>query len=115
MTNHARKRRREWRPRDPYSAAIQALQHRAEAMTRGDFATMGTPVIGPPGTDDLRRAIDVLGEHVQQFHRGMHASVGALTTAQGAERARLARELNDEPVQRLVTFGHSIDRVQRTS
>lgn len=82
-------------------------------MTRGDFQTLGVPIDGPRAVEDLRRAIDVLGEHVEQFHRGMHASIAALTTAQEAERGRLARELHDDTVQRLIAFGHSIDRIQR--
>ncbi len=82
-------------------------------MTQGNFTMLGTPVDGPAEAEDLRRAIDVLGEHVEQFQRGMHASVAALTTAQETERGRLARELHDDIVQRLITFGHSVDRVQR--
>ncbi len=111
--NQKRQRRRSWRQSNTYGASIRTLQRRAEAMTRGDFTTLGTPIAGPQPVEDLRRAIDVLGEHVEQFHRGMHASVAALTTAQEAERGRLARELHDDTVQRLVAFGHSIDRVQR--
>ncbi len=111
--NHTRNRRRRWRPPNPYREPIRALQRRAEAMTQGDFTMLSTPIDGPPEVEDLRRAIDVLGEHVEQFHRGMHASVAALTTAQEAERGRLARELHDDIVQRLIIFGHSIDRVQR--
>ena len=82
-------------------------------MTQGDFTLLGTPMTGPREAEDLRRTIDVLGEHVEQFHRGMHASVAALTTAQETERGRLARELHDDIVQRLIAFGHSVDRVQR--
>ncbi len=111
--NQKRKRRRSWRPRGSYVESVRALQRRAEAMTRGDFTTLGVPIAGPSAVEDLRRAIDVLGEHVEQFHRGRHASVAALTTAQEVERSRLARELHDDTVQRLVAFGHSIDRVQR--
>lgn len=111
--NHIRKRRRRWRPPTSYREPIKALQRRAEAMTHGDFTMLGTPIDGPHEVEDLRRTIDVLGEHVEQFHRGLHASVAALTTAQETERGRLARELHDDIVQRLITFGHSVDRVQR--
>ena len=113
MTNQTRKRRRSWRPRNAYLGPMEALQRRAEAMTHGDFTKLGVPIAGPRPVEDLRRVIDVLGEHVEQFHRGLHASVAALTTAQEAERGRLARELHDDTIQRLVAFGHGIDRVQR--
>jgi signal transduction histidine kinase/YHS domain-containing protein len=55
----------------------------------------------------------VLGTHTEQGLRSQHAYIAALSTAQEAERARLARELHDEIVQQLIALGHSIDRVQR--
>lgn len=95
-------------------ATVRTLQRRAEAMTQGDFSSLGSPLGGPTEFEDLRRAIDVLGEHVAQSQRGMHAYVGTLTNAQEAERIRIARELHDDIVQRLIAVGQSIDRVQRT-
>lgn len=112
MANQTRQRRRRRRSRNPYIESIRSLQRHAEAMTRGDFTKLGTPIAGPRPIEDLRRVIDVLGEHVEQFHRGLHASIAALTSAQETERGRIARELHDDTVQRLVAFGHSIDRVQ---
>lgn len=93
---------------------IRALQERAEAMALGDFSALGTPTGGGTAFEDLRRAIDVLGEHVAQSQRGMHAYIGTLTNAQEAERSRIGRELHDDVVQRLIAVGQSIDRVQRT-
>lgn len=111
--NHTRNHRRRRQPAKSYRDMIRELQRRAEKMTQGDFTTLGKPINGPREVESLRRTVDVLGEHVEQYHRGMHASVAALTTAQEAERGRLARELHDDIVQRLITFGHSVDRVQR--
>src|SRR5512144_2953866 len=92
---------------------LRALQRRAEALTRGDLSAIGQPVSDIPAIEDLRRALDVLGAHTEQGLRSQHAYIAALSTAQEAERARLARELHDEIVQQLIALGHGVDRVQR--
>ena len=93
--------------------ALRALQRRAEAMAQGDLSSLGQPVGDLPAIEDLRRAIDVLATHTEQGLRRQHAYIAALSTAQEAERARLARELHDEIVQQLIALGHSVDRVHR--
>jgi signal transduction histidine kinase/YHS domain-containing protein len=92
---------------------LRALQRRAEAMAHGDLSAIGQRVSEIPAIEDLRRAIDVLGTHTEQGLRSQHAYIAALSTAQEAERARLARKLHDEIVQQLIALGHGVDRVQR--
>jgi signal transduction histidine kinase/YHS domain-containing protein len=96
-----------------YTPALRELQRRAEAMAHGDLSALGQPVSDIPAVEDLRRAIDVLGAHTEQGLRSQHAYIAALSTAQEAERGRLARELHDEIVQQLIALGHGVDRVQR--
>ena len=69
---------------------LRALQRRAEAMAHGDLSMLGQPVSEIASVEDLRRAIDVLGTHTEQGLRSQHAYIAALSTAQEAERARLA-------------------------
>ncbi len=95
-------------------AVLRALQERAEQLTRGERDLPGIPLTGEPLIDDLRRALDVLGAHTTQGLQHQHAYIAALSTAQEAERARIARELHDDVVQQLIALGHSVDWIQRT-
>jgi signal transduction histidine kinase/YHS domain-containing protein len=108
-----RYRRRRWMPHDPHLAGLDELQRRAEAMTLGDFSTLGQPVAGAPELENLRRALDVMGAHIEQAQQGMHDSIAVLTTAQEVERGRIARDLHDDTVQRLIALGQGIERAQR--
>jgi signal transduction histidine kinase/YHS domain-containing protein len=94
-------------------AVLRALQRRAEAMAHGDLCLVGQAASDVPAIEDLRRAIDVLGAHTAEGLRQQHAYIAALSTAQEAERGRLARELHDEVVQQLVALAHGVDRVGR--
>jgi signal transduction histidine kinase/YHS domain-containing protein len=94
-------------------ADLHALQQRASAMAHGDLSAAGQPVSDNAAVEDLRRAIDVLGAHTAQGLRQQHAYIAALSTAQEAERGRLARELHDDVVQQLIALVQGVDRVQR--
>jgi signal transduction histidine kinase/YHS domain-containing protein len=106
-------RRKRWRPQTSHTQSLRELQSRAEAMAKGDFSALGQPVNGSREIEALRRAMDVMGAHIEQAQVGMQDYIAALTNAQEAERERVARELHDDTVQRLIALGQGVERVQR--
>jgi signal transduction histidine kinase/YHS domain-containing protein len=94
-------------------AVLRGLQRRAERIVRGEPVEPGATVSDLAAVEDLRRAIDVLGAHTRQGLQHQHAYIAALSTAQEAERGRIARELHDEVVQQLIALGHGVDRALR--
>jgi signal transduction histidine kinase len=55
-----------------------------------------------------------MAEQIQRYQTGMRDYVATVTTAQEAERKRLARDLHDETVQSLIALGHRVEMVQKT-
>lgn len=105
--------RKRWHPKDRHTQPLRELRRRAEAMTQGDFSALGMPVGGGHEVEALRRAMDVMGQHIEQAQSSMQRYVAALTDAQEAERERVARELHDDTVQRLIALGQAVERAQR--
>lgn len=94
-------------------AAMEHLRQRVEAMVQGDFSALGQPISGPPAFDALRQVIDTLGAQSEQARISIQHYVAALTTAEESERERVARELHDDAVQRLIALGQRVERTQR--
>jgi two-component system sensor histidine kinase DegS len=54
-----------------------------------------------------------MAERIRGYEAGVRDYLTAITEGQEAERARLARELHDGPVQDLIALGHGAEMVQR--
>lgn len=92
---------------------LSALEGRAEAMIRGDFSALGTPVSQDDAIENLRRALDVIGAHLQQANANAEDYIAGLIRSQEAERQRLSRELHDDVVQRMIALGQGMDRASQ--
>jgi len=92
---------------------LQKLSRAAEQVSWGDFSAIAEPVDGVQEIHDLHQALADMTERIRSYEAGIRDYLGAMTEGQEAERARLARELHDGPVQELIALGQRAEMVQR--
>jgi signal transduction histidine kinase len=92
---------------------LQALAGAAGQVSWGDFSAISKSVGGVQEVQDLRQALAEMVERIRGYEAGMRDYLGAVTRGQEAERARLARELHDGPVQELIALGQRAEMAQR--
>jgi signal transduction histidine kinase len=98
---------------------LQGLSRAAEQVSWGDYSAIsiapsaGRPASGVQEVRDLHHALAEMVERIQGYEAGMRDYLGAVTRGQEAERARLARELHDGPVQELIALGQQAEMAQR--
>jgi len=97
---------------------LQGLASAAEQVTWGDLSAISRseedrPDCGVQEIQDLRGALADMAERIRGYEAGVRDYLTAVTEGQEAERARVARELHDGPVQDLIALGHSAEMAQR--
>lgn len=92
---------------------LQTLARAAEQVSWGDDAAIAAPVGGAQEVRELHRALSEMVVRIRGYEAGMRDYLGAVTRGQEAERARLARELHDGPVQDLIGLGQRAEMTQR--
>jgi signal transduction histidine kinase len=92
---------------------LQRLARAAGQVSWGDFSAISRPVGGVQEVRDLHQALADMAERVRSYEAGVRDYVSAVTQGQEAERARLARDLHDGPVQELIALGQRAEMAQR--
>ena len=98
---------------------LQGLARAAGHVTWGDYSAITTgplashPIGGVQEVQDLYQALVEMVERIQGYEAGMRDYLGAVTQGQEAERARLAQELHDGPVQDLIALGQRAEMARR--
>jgi signal transduction histidine kinase len=92
---------------------LQRLALAAEQVSWGDFSAIPESVGGVQEIDDLHRALADMTDRIQGYEASIRDYLGAVTEGQEAERARLARELHDGPVQDLIALVQRAEMAQR--
>jgi signal transduction histidine kinase len=92
---------------------LQQLAQAAEQVSWGDLSAISDPVGGAQEIHDLHQALMDMADRIQGYEAGMRDYLAAMTRGQEAERARLARELHDGPVQDLIALRQRAEMAQR--
>ncbi len=92
---------------------LRSLAQAAEQVSWGDDSAIARPVGGVQEVQDLHRALAEMVARIRGYEVGMRDYLGAVSRGQEAERARLARELHDGPVQALVALGQQAEMARR--
>ncbi len=92
---------------------LQALQHQAERIGAGDFEAASNPVGGVTEIEELHDTLNRMAHQIQRYQQALKGYLGAITSAQEEERARLARELHDGTVQMLIALNQRAQMAQR--
>jgi signal transduction histidine kinase len=92
---------------------LQKLETRAAALALGDFEAIKEPVGGISEVQHLQTELTEMSRRVQAAQDGLHDYIGAITSAQEEERARLARELHDDTIQAVIALKQRVQLAQR--
>ena len=95
---------------------VRPLQQVAEAAGKvswGEYAAIAESLGGVEEIRSLQQALMAMVERLQGYEAGMHDYLGAVTQGQESERARLARELHDGPVQVLIALSQRLEMARK--
>jgi signal transduction histidine kinase len=97
---------------------LQQLARSAEQVSWGAYSSLDEgalvqPMHGVQEVQDLRRALAEMVDRIRGYEAGVRDYLSAVTRGQEAERARLARELHDGPVQGLIALTQRAEMAQR--
>ena len=92
---------------------LQRLESKAAALAWGDFETIKESVGGISEVQHLQKELTEMSRKVRAAQDGLHDYIGAITSAQEEERARLARELHDDTIQAVIALKQRVQLAQK--
>ena len=92
---------------------LRDLSQAATQVSWGNHSAIEEEIGGVTEIRDLHAALHEMVERIEGYEAGVHDYLEAVTKGQEAERARLAREIHDGPVQGLIALSQRSEMVRR--
>ena len=92
---------------------LQQLSQAAAHVSWGDHQAIEQEIGGVAEIRDLHQTLHEMVERIESYEAGVRDYLEAVTKGQEAERARLAREIHDGPVQGLIALSQRSELVRR--
>lgn len=93
---------------------LQKLESKSAALAWGDFEAIQEPVGGISEIQHLQMELTEMSRKVKAAQEGLHDYIGAITSAQEEERARLARELHDDTIQAVIALRQRVQLAEKS-
>lgn len=90
---------------------LQQLSNAAEQVSWGGHEAIEEPISGVVEIEDLHEALHEMVNRIEGYQAGVLDYLDAVTKGQEEERARLAREIHDGPVQSLIALSQRTEMV----
>jgi signal transduction histidine kinase len=92
---------------------LQQLSKAAGEVSFGNHSVIEAEVVGVAEIEELHGALSDMVHRLESYQTGVLDYLDAVTQGQEAERAHLARELHDGPVQSLIALSQRIEMTQQ--
>jgi signal transduction histidine kinase len=91
---------------------IQILSGAADQVNWRSYPQIPFPEESVQEIEALHRALVAMIARIKEYEVGIRSYLGATTQGQEEERARIAREIHDGPVQEIIALGQRLDMIR---
>jgi signal transduction histidine kinase len=92
---------------------LRRLSHAAAEISGPDTSSIQRDIGGVTEIQELQWAMQAMVERIQGYEASVRDYLEAITQGQEAERARVARDIHDGPVQGLIALSHRCEILRR--
>ena len=91
---------------------LRILSNAAEQVTWQSYPQIPLPDGSVREVESLHSALTGMVKRIREYEDGIRNYLGATTLGQEEERARIAREIHDGPVQEIIALGQRLDMIR---